>query len=513
MYIKCYSSAIIGIDAIVITVEVDNSKGFKYYIVGLPDDAIKESQKRIEAAFNNNGFRMPNNKITVNLAPANVKKEGSYFDLPIAIAILAASEQINFIDVDKYMILGELSLNGMVQPIHGALSMAIEAKRAGFEGIILPNENASEASVVEGLKVYGVNNILEVTSFFNKESELIAATPEPFENIIEHQSDLTNIDFSDVRGQNNVKRALEIAAAGGHNVLMIGSPGSGKSMLAKRICSILPKMTLEESLETTKIHSVAGAKSQGGLIKTRPFRAPHHTVSSIAIVGGGSNPKPGEISLANNGILFLDELPEFGRGVLEVMRQPLEERNITISRSKYSVNYPSNFMLVSAMNPCPCGYLNHPEKECNCTSGDIRRYKNRISGPLLDRIDIHIEVMPVPLRELTEKGTGEQSSIIRERVSKARNIQTERFRDSDIFSNAMMSSKQTEKYCHLDDENKKILSTIITKMSLSARSYSKILKLSRTIADLDNSPDITISHLMEAIQVRGGSSSGTIIST
>lgn len=502
MYIKCFSSAIIGIDAIVITVEVDSSQGFKYYIVGLPDDAIKESQKRVEAAFHNNSFTMPNNKITVNLAPANVKKEGSCFDLPIAIGILAASQQLSPDNVDKYMILGELSLDGTIQPIHGALSMALEAKRVGFKGIILPKENAKEAAVVEGLNVLGATNLHEVASFLNNKITIEPTIPEPFEDIIAQENEAQD-DFCDVRGQENVKRALEVAAAGGHNVLMIGSPGSGKSMLAKRICSILPKMTLAESLETTKIHSVAGKIGNSkGLITTRPFRTPHHTVSNIAIVGGGSNPQPGEISLANNGILFLDELPEFGRNVLEVMRQPLEERNITISRSRYSVNYPSNFMLVSAMNPCPCGYMTHPDKKCTCNQGDIRRYLNRISGPLLDRIDIHIEVMPVSFNELTHKKTGDKSSAIRERVTTARNIQTERFKDDAIFSNAMMNSKQTEKYCVLDDDSKAILGKVIDKMGLSARAYSKILKLSRTIADLDNKENIGISHLMEAIQYR-----------
>ena len=502
MYIKCYSSAIIGIDAITIIVEVDTSQGFKYYIVGLPDDAIKESQKRVEAAFNNNSYIMPHNKITVNLAPADVKKEGAYFDLPIAIAILAASQQIDHTRVGRYMMMGELSLDGTIQPISGALSMAIEAKRAGFDGIIIPESNAKEAAVVVGLNVYGASSLKQVTAFLNGQDSIKPSVPEPFEDIISDNDNMQD-DFADVRGQENVKRALEIAAAGGHNVLMIGAPGSGKSMLAKRICSILPKMTLTESLETTKIHSVAGRiGNEKGLITTRPFRAPHHTVSNVAIVGGGSNPKPGEISLANNGILFLDELPEFGRAVLEVMRQPLEERNITITRSRYSVNYPSNFMLVSAMNPCPCGYLTHPDKKCTCGHGEIRRYLNKISGPLLDRIDIHIEVMPVSYNELTERKTGEKSSIIRERVTKARDIQTERFDNQDIFSNAMMSSKLTEKYCELDANCKVILGKIITKLGLSARAYGKILKLSRTIADLDNEKDIKVEHLMEAIQYR-----------
>lgn len=502
MYIKCYSSAIIGIEAIVITVEVNTSAGFKYHIVGLPDDAIKESEKRIEAAFLNNGFSMPHYKITVNLAPANVKKEGSYYDLPIAIAILAASSQIDPSQVDKYMMMGELLLDGKIGPIQGTLSMAMEAKKSGFEHLIVPKANAQEAAVVDGLNVYGASSLMEVVLFLNGKESIESTVSEPFEKMVSGNELLLD-DFCDVKGQSGIKRALEVAAAGGHNVLMIGSPGSGKTMLAKRLCSILPKMTLNESLETTRVHSVAGKiGNEKGLITTRPFRSPHHTVSNIAIVGGGSNPQPGEISLANNGILFLDELPEFGRSVLEVLREPLEERRITISRSRYSVNYPCNFMLVAAMNPCPCGYLMHKEKKCTCTHGDIRRYMNRISGPLLDRIDIHVEVMPVSYNELTLKKEGEKSATIRERVTKARDMQTERFKEENIFSNAMMSSKQMEKYCPLAPDSKELLGKVIEKMGLSARAYTKIVKLARTIADLDNSEPILTKHLMEAIQYR-----------
>ncbi len=502
MYVKCYSSAIVGIDSIVITIEVNLSAGFKYFMVGLPDDAIKESEKRIESAFLNNGYMMPRNKITINLAPANVRKEGSNYDLPIALAILVASGQISPQNIDDYMIMGELRLDGGVGAVQGVLSRAMEAKRQGITKIIVPAENAPEAAVVEGVEVYGVRSLLEATYHLTGQQPLNAHPRGYYDNDITQAMQAIE-DFADVKGQEGVKRALEVAAAGGHNILMVGTPGSGKSMLAKRICSILPSMTLEESLETTKIHSVAGKiGSERGLIMVRPFRAPHHSVSSVAIVGGGSNPQPGEISLANNGVLFLDELPEFGRSVLEVLREPLEERNITIARSKYSVNYPCNFMLVAAMNPCPCGYAGSTVKQCRCSSGEVRRYMRKISGPLLDRIDIHIEVRPVAFDELSRAGDGQKSETIRERVTAARARQSARFINDNIFTNAMMSSKQSERYCQLDEPLKTLLGKFITKRGLSARAYNKILKLSRTIADLEGSDQIKQSHLLEAMQYR-----------
>lgn len=500
MYIKCFSSSLMGIDAIIITVEVNVSNGLQLFIVGLPDSAVKESQQRILAAFENSGFKMPGRKVTVNMAPANVRKEGSYFDLPIAVAILACTGQIICENLEEYIITGELSLDGSVLPVTGVLPMALRAREDGFKGFLLPEVNAPEAAVVRELEVYGVKSLLQLVMFLNSRHSIDRVLP--IEISDKHRTCFEE-DFCDVKGQESVKRALEVASAGGHNILMIGPPGSGKTMLARRIPSIMPPMTIEESLETTKVHSVAGKSiDQSGLVVHRPFRAPHHTLSDVALVGGGSSPRPGEISLAHNGILFLDELPEFGRQVLEVLRQPLEDRHITIARSQYCVDYPANFMLVASMNPCPCGYLTHPEKECSCKRGDVLRYLNRISGPLLDRIDIHIEVLPLSFDKLSKKSRSESSSIVRERVCRAREIQSKRFFGESVHSNSMMTPKMMEQYCKLDDNSLMLLKGVIQKMGLSARAYNRILKVSRTIADLDDSLDIKFEHIAEAIQYR-----------
>jgi magnesium chelatase family protein len=503
MLVKTYGSAVSGIHATTITIEVDVAQGIKFFLVGLPDNAVKESEQRIRAALKNNGYRIPGKKITINMAPADIRKEGSAYDLPLAIGILAASQQIKSEKVSDYLIMGELSLDGSLQPIKGALPIAVKAREAGFKGIILPKQNAREAAIVNNLEVLGVENILEVINFFDGK-QVIA--PTLIDTRAEFLAGLNNniADFTDVKGQENIKRALEIAAAGGHNVIMIGPPGSGKTMLAKRMSGILPPLTLSEALETTKIHSVSGRLSDNNsLMTSRPFRSPHHTISDVALVGGGTNPQPGEISLAHNGVLFLDELPEFKRTVLEVMRQPLEDRVVTISRAKSSVDYPANFMLVSSMNPCPCGYYNHPEKDCLCPPGMVQKYLNKISGPLLDRIDLHVEVTPVSFDELSSKEKGESSADIRARVMSAREVQGSRYKDNEgVHANAQMSTKQLQVFCKLNPESQQLLKMAMTKLNLSARAYDRILKVARTIADLEKNKSITSEHIAEAIQYR-----------
>lgn len=503
MLVKVYAAALQGIDATIVTIEVNSSRGIKFFLVGLPDSAVKESHERIMSALQVNGFRFPSRQIVVNMAPADIRKEGSAYDLPLAIGILASAGEVSDEKLSQYLIMGELSLDGSLQPIKGALPIAISARAQGYEGFILPKQNAREAAVVNNLNVYGVENIKEVIEFFNGERELEPTIVNTREEFYQHQSNFP-FDFADVKGQENVKRALEVAAAGGHNVIMIGAPGSGKSMMAKRLPSILPPLSLGESLETTKIHSVAGKLSKNdSLIATRPFRSPHHTISQVAMVGGGSNPQPGEISLAHNGLLFLDELPEFNRNVLEVLRQPLEDRHISISRAKYSLDYPASFMLVASMNPCPCGYYNHPTKACVCNPGQVHRYLNRISGPLLDRIDIQIEIVPVPFEKMAEQQSIESSATIRERVIKARKIQEERFsRHPGIYCNAQMESKLLHQYATPDEQGLNLLRTAMTRLNLSARAYDRILKVARTIADLEASASIKPHHLAEAISYR-----------
>ena len=503
MLVKTFGAAVQGINAILVTIEVNISQGIKFFLVGLPDNAVKESHERIMSALQYNRIPIPRKQVVINMAPADIRKEGAAYDLPLAIGMLAASGVVAADEVEQYVIMGELSLDGTLKPIKGVLPIAILARENGFKGFIVPRENAREAAVVNDLEVLGVDNITDVVDFFNHKKTLEPTIVNTRDEFYAHAATF-ELDFADVKGQENVKRAIEVAAAGGHNIIMVGPPGAGKSMMAKRIPTILPPLTLHEALETTKIHSVAGKiDSKTSLMAQRPFRNPHHTISDVALVGGGTYPQPGEISLAHNGVLFLDELPEFKRQVLEVMRQPLEDRKICISRAKFAVEYPASFMLVAAMNPCPCGYYNHPNRDCVCSPGMIQKYLSRISGPLLDRIDMHIEIVPVPFDKLSEMAPAEPSAVIRERVIAARGIQAARFsNDEGIYCNAQMSSKMLRKYCTVDDAGQQLLKAAMARMNLSARAYDRILKVARTIADLAGSERVQTEHLAEAINYR-----------